>query len=594
MNKNTSQKGQVIIINTLLFFALSTAIIFAVTSPVISSYQITKSFSKSKQAFLLANSASNEALYKLNANMTLSSPETLTLSQGDALITVADTTDGKTVSVGSDVDSYERNYELKLSVGTGVSFNYGLQVGAGGLEMSGNSTINGNVYSNGDVNGNGGAFISGSAVAANVTDPVLVTSNNGGVIDPPAEINFGGNTTSQDAAQSFTVSTSTPISSVRILIKKSGSAAMNNITMRIVADNSGKPHKTTLAEGIISAPTITTTYNYLTVPLTSTLALTPGITYWVVFDTVTVTGQYYALGANDASYTGGVAKTSVAGWRSSDGGTWIDTSPATLDQYFDIYVGGSVGIIDGVTVGSVGMSSSTVWSFEVKNSSVVGTIYCQTGINNNKDCNISRANPVQQSFPISDGNIDDWKSEATTGGATTTISIGGSTNKTIGPVKVNGDINVGSGATLNIAGTVYVTGDVSVTGGGKIRVSPTLGASSAVIVTDGKISSSGGGDFEGSGTAGSYLMIVTTSTCPIGAGCSGNPAIKVTGGTGAVVLNAQKGTIEFSGGAEAKQATANKITMTSATLTYESGLVNPTFTSGPGGTWNIDSWKEVE
>ncbi len=593
MNKLNTQKGQVIIINTLLFFTLSTSIIFAVTSPVISSFQITKSFTKSKQSFLLANSAANEALYKLNTNKDLASSEVVSLAQGSAIITTADTGSGKTISVGSDVESFERNYQISLSTGEGVSFSYGLQVGQGGFDMAGGAGVIGNIYSNGDVLGSGGVYVTGSVVAANVSDPLVVTSNNSGTIDPPTQINFGGNTTPQDLAQSFTVSTTTPVSSVRILIKKSGTAWMNNITMRIVADNAGKPNKTTLAQATISAPTVTSTFNYLTVPLTSTVVLTPGNIYWVVFDTATTWGQYYALGANDATFLGGQAKTSAAGWSSSNGGTWVATSPTTLDAYFDVYVGGSTGIIKGITVGTGGVGDA--WSFEVKDSTVAGNVYCQAGSGNNKACDTSRSNPVQQSYPISDGNIDDWKAEAIAGGSTTTISLGGSSVKSIGPIKVNGNVTVGSGAILNINGPVYITGNLSVQGGGKIRINPSLGATSAVIVADGRVDSGGGGVFQGSGTAGSYILVITTSTCPTGSGCSGNNAIEVSGGSGAVVLNAQKGTIEFTGGAQAKQATGNKIIMEGGTtVTYEAGLMNPNFVSGPSGSWKVDSWKEVE
>lgn len=592
MNKKNTQGGQVIIINTLLFFALSTAIIFAVTSPVISSFQVTKSFTKSKQAFLVANSATNEALYKLNTNKDLGSAETVTLSQGSAIISVADVGSSKTISIESDVDSYERNYDLSVAVGDGVSFNYGLQSGQGGFDMSGGAGIIGNVYSNGDVIGSGGPYITGSAISANISDPVVTASNNSGAITPTHDVQFGGNTTPQDAAQSFSVSTSTPVSSIRILIKKSGTGWMNNVTMRIVSDNSGSPNKTTLAQGTISASTVTTTYNYLTVPLTSVVSLTPGTTYWIVLDTSTTWGQYYALAANDSSYSDGLPKTGT--WSSGgSGGTWSNTSPSTKDVYFDIYVGGSTGIIQGISVGSAGTGDA--WAHDVVNSTVAGTIYCQGGSGNNKACDTSRVDPVQQPWPISDGNIEDWKTAAAAGGATTTMSLGGADIRTIGPIQINGNLSVGSGATLNIEGTVYVTGNVTVSGGAKIRINPSLGATSAVIVTDGKVVASGGGQFQGSGTAGSYILLVTNSTCPTGAGCSGDNAIEVSGGTGAVVLNAQKGTIEFSGGAQAKQATGNRIIMGGGTtVTYESGLSNQNFTSGPSGSWNISSWQEVE
>lgn len=594
MIKLNTQKGQVIIINTLLFFALSTAIIFAITSPVVSSFHITKSFLKSKEAFLLANSASNEALYKLNTGKTLSSVETLTLSQGEAIIAVADTMDGKTVSIHSDVDSYQRNYELDISVGAGVSFNYGLQVGQGGFDMSGGSSgIIGNVYSNGNIEGSGGAYITGSAVAANILDPETVTSNTG-VVDPLYQIDFGGDSVAvpQDAAQSFTVSTTTEVVGVRILIKKTDSPS-SNIVMRIVENNSGNPSKTDLAYGTIVASTVTSTFNYLTIPLSSMVSLVPGTTYWLVFDTVDFGGPYYSLGANDDFFGDGQAKTSITGWKSNQNVTWNITSPSSLDIYFDIYVGGSTGVIDGVIIGSDGIGDA--FAHEVKNSSVAGTIYCQIGSSNGgKECDTSRTDPVQQPWPVSEGNIVEWKAEASSGGATSSISIS-SDSQTIGPIQINGDLDVSSGATLNLNGSVYVTGNINVSSNGTVKVNPSLNSKGVVLVTDGVVNSNGGGKFEGSGATGSYILLVTTSNCPDGIGCSGNSAVNVSGGAGAVIINAQSGTVEFGGGAQAKQVTAEKIVLNgNATIVYDSGLVNPTFTTGPSGAWNVSSWKEVE
>lgn len=590
MNNFSTQKGHVIIINTLLFFTLSIAIIFAVSTPVLSSFQITKSFLKSKQAFMVATSASNEAVYKLNTNKTLAGAETVSLAQGSATISVADTADGKQVSINSDVDSYQRNYEINVAISDGVSFNYGVQVGQGGFNMSGSSGIIGNVYSNGNVMGTGGAYVTGSAIAANISDPITVATNNSGVTDPPNQIDFGGDTTPQDGAQSFSINTAEPVSSVRLLIKKSGSAWMNNITMRITSDNNGKPSKTTLAQATISAATVSSSFGYLTVPLEAVVALTPGTTYWLVFDTATTAGQYYSLGANDAVYAGGSAK--LGTWASGNGGTWNNTSPSTLDAYFDINVGGSTGLISGVSVGSAGVGDA--WSYEVENSTIAGSLYCQAGTGNNKVCDNSRPNPVQQASSISDGNIEDWKSEAEAGGTIASVSLGSSDVLDIGPVKINGDLDVGAGAVLNLNGIVYVTGDISVSGSGVVQINPALGSQSVALVADGQITAGGGGQFQGSGDSNSYILLVTTSSCP-GVGCANSPAIEITGGTGAVILVAQNGTLEFNGGAQAKQATADTIVMSGgATITYESGLQNPNFTSGPSGSWAIVSWKEVE
>lgn len=578
-----AQSGQVVIINTLLFFAISTAIIFAVTYPVVSSYQTTKSFLKSKQAFMVANSASSEAIYRLNSNMDLSS-ETITLAQGTADIVVSDAGTTKTVTIESDVEGYERNYEIALSQGDGVSFSYGLQVGQGGFVMANNATINGNVYANGDITGGNGATVTGTAVAANVSDPLVGASNNGGTIDPPYSQDFGGNSAAipQDIAQSFTVSTTTPVSAIRILVKKTGTPS--NFTLKLKNNTSGSPGSTTLGSVTVSAATVTSSYGYLSLPLSATVSLTPGTTYWVVLDATNYgSGKYYTLGANDSAYSGGVAKIAT------NGSTWAATSPATRDLYFDVYVGGDFGLISNIVVGG------DAWANTVNSSNVTGTIYCQGSTGNNKACDASRPDPVQQAWPVSDANIQQWKDIATAGGATSTLSISGGSPVTVDPIKINGDLTLSNNATLYINGTIYVTGNINLSVNSQIRVNPSLGSASAIVVTDGRVSISNGAQLNGTGSSGSYLMVVTTSTCPTGAGCSGADAVDVGNNAGSVILNAQSGTLEFSNGASAKQATAKRIVMSpNSYVTYESGLANPSFTTGPSGSWVIDSWKEVE
>jgi len=88
--------------------------------------------------------------------------------------------------------------------------------------------------------------------------------------------------------------------------------------------------------------------------------------------------------------------------------------------------------------------------------------------------------------------------------------------------------------------------------------------------------------------------LVTTSNCDA-ATCGGTNAINVNNNVGTVILNAQKGTISFSNNSGAKTATANKLVLeNNAIVAYDSGLADINFTSGPGGTWNIISWDEVE
>lgn len=594
--QGTSQGGYIVLLNVLIFLAITFFIMVAIAAPLISSNRASAELIKSKKAFMVANSAVEDTLYKMKNQMTVGSSESLTLSGTTAQVTVADTFDGKTVTVSGIEDDVERDIQVAVTETTGVSFNYGLQAGQGGFEMSGGAAIYGNVYSNGPVVGNGGPFVTGSVTVANGSDPVLDVSNTGSL--PPAQgINFGGDTTPQDTAQSFQVSTTTEISGVRILIKKSTTNWMNNVTARIVTDNGGKPSKTTLKSTTISAGQVTTSYNYITL-LFSNLTLTPGQTYWLVFDASTSWGSYYSLGATSATYADGIAKT--GSWSSGNGGTWSDTSPAGLDIFLSIYAGGDTGLVSGIYVGASG-GSSTVWAHEINNTYLYypnnGIMYCQAGSGNNEACDTSRPDPEAQPLPISDGNIADWKAEAEAGGTYVgDISVGSWPNvaTTTGLKKIDGDLEVISGGVITVTGTLWVTGDIRISGGGSISLSSSLGGTSGVIVTDGTVTATGGGRFEGNGSAGSYLLVVTTSDCPASPSCSGDAAVEVSGGTGAVVLNAQQGTIEFSGGAQAKQATAKKIEMSGGTsVHYETGLADMNFNSGPSGSWGVEAWDEI-
>ena len=169
-----------------------------------------------------------------------------------------------------------------------------------------------------------------------------------------------------------------------------------------------------------------------------------------------------------------------------------------------------------------------------------------------------------------------------------------SSTSTAGAMKINGNLSVGGGTTLTINGTLHVTGNLSLNGGGRIQLGSSFGSSAGVVVVDGTSDLTGGAYITGNGTSGSYVILVSTNaTCANGISCS-DYSISAAGGTGSVVLSAQNGSIQFTGGASAKAAVANYMTLSGGTtLNYEAGLANINFASGPGGTWSVSSWKEI-
>ena len=203
--------------------------------------------------------------------------------------------------------------------------------------------------------------------------------------------------------------------------------------------------------------------------------------------------------------------------------------------------------------------------------------------------------PDTFSLPITDEQIVAWENEAEAGGiiASQTYSSG-TTN--LGPKKINGDLVVTSSATLNVTGTLWVTGKVSFENSAIIQLDASYGSSSGVIVagvsgstTAGLIELKNSAQIKGSGAANSYMMLlsqmVNTSSKSIDTSNSGSAAI----------LYAGYGLIDISNNGQFKEITAAKIKISnSATVTYESGLTDTNFSSGPGGSWEVQTWEETE
>ena len=61
------------------------------------------------------------------------------------------------------------------------------------------------------------------------------------------------------------------------------------------------------------------------------------------------------------------------------------------------------------------------------------------------------------------------------------------------------------------------------------------------------------------------------------------------------IFYAHNGLIYLHNNVQASELTAKKLYLDeNATIVYEQGLINASFSAGPGGGWKIVSWKEVE
>lgn len=578
MQKN---RGAAMMIVVIFFLFISVSILIGIITPTVREFKIAGTIFNSKNSYFLAESGVEDALYRIKNNKQIGTSETIVLGSSSTTTTI--TTIGsnqKQIDSLGDTTSNQRKVSATLSTSAGVSFNYGVLVGQGGIDLN-SGTINGNVYANGPITGDSSSAITGTAISAN--SPSLVSDQSNGTGTPSSNVIFGDASSTQDVAQSFQVATSSPLNKVQFYIKKIGNPS--NATVKIVSDSSGSPSTTVIASGTLSASTVTASYGWVDVSFTTNPLLTIGTTYWVVIDAGTSSSKYYILGANSAGYANGLGKIG------QQAGTWNNTTPSGLDYYFGIYLGGVNGLIAGSSGSQynqlhVGTVSGTAQANTVNYTNATGTIYCQSGTGNNKSCT-SQTDPTYQSFPVSDANLTQWQADATAGGISTGNYTVGSSGATLGPKKIVGNLTVSNGGTLTLTGTLWVTGNITLDGGALIQLSSTYGTNDGVIVSDGTITISGGGRATGSGTTGSYIMMLTTS--------SSSSAASISGGAGAVIVYAQNGTITVSGGASLKEATGYRLSVGGgSSITYESGLTNNNFSSGPSGTWSVSSWKESQ
>ncbi len=128
----------------------------------------------SKQAYLTAESALEDAVYRLIDGETLSATTTFNNLKGFATTTFTYNSTDDTYEVRSlaKIGKANRISKVLLTAGAGSSFNYGLQTGNGGFTLSNSASIRGNAFSNGSIVGQGASMIYGDVISAGPTGAV--------------------------------------------------------------------------------------------------------------------------------------------------------------------------------------------------------------------------------------------------------------------------------------------------------------------------------------------------------------------------------------------------------------------------------------
>lgn len=470
---------------------------------------------------------------------------------------------------------------LKADVQTdtdAASFHYGVQAGNGGFEMGGNASVDGNIYANGDVIGANGANVTGTVWVAggtSLTPAEQETTNN-------SDFEFGRVSPTLDMAQSFKLSDDAIVNKLSFYIRKVGSPA--NATVYILANNGGVPSKTVIGTGTLSASSVTTSAAWVDVSFATPPALADNVTYWIVIDASASATKYWITGSQtNSGYGNGVGMTS-ADWSASSP-VW---TTASRDFDFKVWTGGVVTKIDNVDINLEARANT------IKDAAIGGDAYYQTLTNSTVlgATHPGSADPGPIDMPISDALIAQWTAEADAGGTITGNVTYDGTSNTAGPKKITGNLTITNNASLTLNGTLHVVGDLTLNNNGVISLASGYGANTGMIIVDGKVTIGNNFTFNGSGTPGSYVMVLTTNTSldPV------SPAMTLANNSANSIFYASDGMISVSNNATLKEVTAFKLYLqNNAAVTYESGLANVNFSSGPGGGWvlKIGTLREI-
>ncbi len=271
--------------------------------------------------------------------------------------------------------------------------------------------------------------------------------------------------------------------------------------------------------------------------------------------------------------------------------------------------GGSDGL-SGLINGIINQGTSSMYAATIKNSNIAGSAYCNS-ISGSNISSCQSLNPqTPQALPISDQDVTNYETNAAAGGTAVcssgSYSITGTV--TIGPKKIPCGLDISGSAILNLTGPLWVVGNISISNNVQINVDPSLGgapnaAVSVAIVadpgastraTDGTITLRNSPSFNTApgSNANAYVMLLSANT-GASVGNSVNAIDVQNSAQGNLLVYAGHGNINLQNNVQLQEVTGYKITLqNAANVVYATGLQNTLFTSGPGGSWSVQDWKE--
>lgn len=598
------ERGAALMIVVFFFVTISIAIIQSATMGAISELRTYRTLALSKAAYVAAEAGIEDVLFRTIRDMQIPSNAVIVLNDATSTVTVNDiSASEREIFATGNTDSTYRKIYMKTTKNISANLPYGAQVGEGGITLKNGAIVDGiglanaDIYSNGQISGAPGVKVYGNAISSSGLIPEPVASSTSCSNDET----IGKSNPNIDYAQSFQISTTSSalLTKVTLYIQRKSNPTGANI--RITADSSGHPATTALATQVLDNSLVATSYGWVSIAFDAPPTLDPATTYWIVLDSTQDNSKYWEWCRSAASVYPGGSPLYKQDW--STAGAWTAVAG---DLNFKLTLGGGESKIDQVEV------FGTTKADAITGSTITGDAYYQT-ISGSTVTGTSfpgSPTPPPVPLPFSSSTINQWKADAASGGVMAgncgTGGIAGCNTfpLQLGPKQINGDLNIAGGEVLTVNGTIYVTGNIDIGSGGGVGTVNCAFAflgNSCIIIADGFIRVRGGSILNGSGSPGSFLMMLSTKVGCLGlsgsAGCTtNNSAIGLENSVDGALFYTTDSLIDISNLAEVTAVIGHQLQLQNNTkITYDPAVANISFTpaaTSTTGAWNINRWNE--
>lgn len=586
MIKKKFQTGQIFILGVIVLSLVILSTLIIIGASITFNQNASRSLEGLK-ALNLAEAGVDRAVSSLNATAgSYTGDSEVVIGDGSVSVSVAPKT--ANIYVITSTGYYpnktspksKKTVKIEVSKGTGVSFNYGVQVGDGGLTMSNNSLVNGSIYSNGNIQMSNNARITGDVYVAGGVAPTADQENECESTNC-ADYIFGKTINGEnraDVAQSFIPGSTQNINRVSLRLKKVG--IPSNATIRLHPDINGQPNKNTvLASGSLLSSLVAGQYGYVDINFTTSPLISGGTTYWISVDSSLDNSNYFIWSQDTAQgYTSG-----RAAWSAN----WQDRTPVwnyvlNGDLDFKTFAGG-------IATEIIGEANSTVsgdtHANTIKNMTITGGAYYQViETSNAGTLHPNSPDPPAQPMPISSTIISEWKQQSESVGVTTgdiTTCPTSLSGKYVGNVSLPIDCT-----TTIVTGPIWITGNLIMSGNNTIRLNSGYGSTSGYLIVEGRVVLNNNNSIEGSGQPGSYLVLISefdSKNDPLN-----RLAIDLQNNGNTGIVYANQGSIRISNNNNMTEVTGWKLILeNNVTVTYDQGLASAFFSSGPAGSYSV-------